>query len=79
MVRACSTYYSVLEKRREKKGVKTCGKPDTVVHAYNPSTQKAEAGGRILGSRPAWVTKKKTLRQTNKKHLASHSFLELPE
>jgi major histocompatibility complex class I len=27
-----------------------------VVHAFNPSTQKAEAG-RFLSSRPAWSTK----------------------
>jgi hypothetical protein len=27
-----------------------------VVHAFNPSTQKAEAGG-FLSSRPAWITK----------------------
>jgi major histocompatibility complex class I len=27
-----------------------------VVHAFNPSTQEAEAGG-FLSSRPAWSTK----------------------
>jgi major histocompatibility complex class I len=30
--------------------------PGMVVHAFNPSTQKAEAGG-FLSSRPAWITK----------------------
>ena len=31
-------------------------KPGVVVHAFNPSTQEAEAGG-FLSSRPAWSTK----------------------
>jgi major histocompatibility complex class I len=31
-------------------------KPGVVAHAFNPSTQKAEAGG-FLSSRPAWSTK----------------------
>jgi hypothetical protein len=30
--------------------------PGMVVHAFNPSTQEAEAGG-FLSSRPAWSTK----------------------
>jgi hypothetical protein len=30
--------------------------PGVVVHSFNPSTQKAEAG-RFLSSRPAWSTK----------------------
>jgi hypothetical protein len=30
-------------------------KPDLVEHAFNPSTQEAEAGG-FLSSRPAWST-----------------------
>jgi hypothetical protein len=30
--------------------------PGTVVHAFNPSTWKAEAGG-FLSLRPAWSTK----------------------
>jgi hypothetical protein len=29
--------------------------PSVVVHAFNPSTQEAEAGG-FLSSRPAWST-----------------------
>jgi hypothetical protein len=29
--------------------------PGLVVHAFNPSTQEAEAGG-FLSSRPAWST-----------------------
>jgi hypothetical protein len=29
--------------------------PDVVVHAFNPSTREAEAGG-FLSSRPAWST-----------------------
>jgi hypothetical protein len=32
------------------------GKPGVVVHAFNPSTWVAEAGG-FLSSRPAWSTK----------------------
>jgi hypothetical protein len=30
--------------------------PSVVAHAFNPSTQEAEAGG-FLSSRPAWSTK----------------------
>jgi hypothetical protein len=30
--------------------------PSVVAHAFNPSTQQAEAGG-FLSSRPAWSTK----------------------
>jgi hypothetical protein len=30
--------------------------PGMVVHAFNPSTREAEAGG-FLSSRPAWSTK----------------------
>jgi hypothetical protein len=35
---------------------KTDLEPGVVVHAFNPSTQEAEAGG-FLNSRPAWSTK----------------------
>jgi hypothetical protein len=31
-------------------------KPGVVVHAFNPSTREAEAGG-FLSSSPAWSTK----------------------
>jgi hypothetical protein len=31
-------------------------KPDMVVHAFNPSTREAEAGG-FLSLRPTWSTK----------------------
>jgi hypothetical protein len=31
-------------------------RPGVVVHAFNPSTQEAEAGG-FLSLRPAWSTK----------------------
>jgi major histocompatibility complex class I len=41
----------MLKKKKEKKK-----KPGMVVHAFNPSTQEAEAGG-FLSSRPAWSTK----------------------
>jgi hypothetical protein len=34
----------------------TNGGPGVVVHAFNPSTREAEAGG-FLNSRPAWSTK----------------------
>jgi hypothetical protein len=36
--------------------VKLFLKPGMVVHAFNPSTQEAEAGG-FLSSRPSWSTK----------------------
>jgi hypothetical protein len=36
--------------------VKNIGKPGVVVHAFNPSTREAEAGG-FLSSSPAWSTK----------------------
>jgi hypothetical protein len=35
---------------------KKCSAPGVVAHAFNPSTQEAEAGG-FLSSRPAWSTK----------------------
>jgi hypothetical protein len=35
---------------------KTLQGPGVVVHAFNPSTQEAEAGG-FLSSRPPWSTK----------------------
>jgi hypothetical protein len=39
------------------KGLKNAGvQPGVVVHAFNPSTPEAEAGG-FLSSRPAWSTK----------------------
>jgi hypothetical protein len=31
-------------------------RPGVVAHAFNPSTQEAQAGG-FLSSRPAWSTK----------------------
>jgi hypothetical protein len=37
-------------------GYKINSKPGMVVHTFNPSTQKAEAGG-FLSSRPSWSTK----------------------
>jgi hypothetical protein len=49
--------------------------PGVVAHAFNPSTQEAEAGG-FLSSRPAWSTKRvpgqpglhrETLSRKNKK------------
>jgi hypothetical protein len=42
------TNYMKLKKEEDQLGV--------VVHAFNPSTQEAEAGG-FLSSRPAWSTK----------------------
>jgi major histocompatibility complex class I len=36
--------------------IKTPIQPGMVTHAFNPSTQEAEAGG-FLSSRPAWSTK----------------------
>jgi hypothetical protein len=36
--------------------IERAGKPGVVAHAFNPSTQEAEAGG-FLSSRPAWSTK----------------------
>jgi hypothetical protein len=33
--------------------IKICFKPGVVAHAFNSSTQEAEAGG-FLSSRPAW-------------------------
>jgi hypothetical protein len=36
--------------------LKTPSEPGVVAHAFNPSTQEAEAGG-FLSSRPAWSTK----------------------
>jgi hypothetical protein len=41
--------------RIENIGVKRKKKSGVVVHAFNPSTQEAEAGG-FLSSRPAWST-----------------------
>jgi hypothetical protein len=39
------------------KDSKRCeGKPGVVVHAFNPSTREAEAGG-FLSLRSAWSTK----------------------
>jgi hypothetical protein len=35
---------------------KVSSEPGVVVHAFNPSTREAEAGG-FLSSRPAWSTK----------------------
>jgi hypothetical protein len=39
------------EKKKEKKNCRV-----VVAHAFNPSTQQAEAGG-FLNSRPAWSRK----------------------
>jgi hypothetical protein len=36
-----------------------------VVHAFNPSTREAEAGG-FLNSRPAWSTDSRTARATQR-------------
>jgi hypothetical protein len=56
------------------KSFKKPKQPGMVVHAFNPSTREAEAGG-FLGSRPAWSTKwvpgqpglyRETLSQKNK-------------
>jgi hypothetical protein len=50
------------KKKKRKKGKKERtkknfdrGKPGVEAHAFNPSTQEAEAGG-FLSSRPAWST-----------------------
>jgi hypothetical protein len=36
--------------------LQSCVEQGVVVHAFNPSTREAEAGG-FLSSRPAWSTK----------------------
>jgi hypothetical protein len=43
------------EKNRTGQNKKVLEKPGVVVHAFNPSTWEAEAGG-FLSSRPAWST-----------------------
>jgi hypothetical protein len=69
----------------------SCNKPGVVVHAFNPSTREAEAGG-FLGSRPAWSTKwvigqpglhketlsRKTKTKQNKKFPQQRGFPETP-
>jgi hypothetical protein len=44
------------ERKNEPKLLTINKQPGVVVHAFNPSTQEAEAGG-FLSSRPAWSTK----------------------
>jgi hypothetical protein len=47
----------LFSENEKKSGLKNkTHQPGMVVHAFNPSTWEAEAGG-ILSSRPAWSTK----------------------
>jgi hypothetical protein len=47
-----------------------------VVHAFNPSTQEAEAGG-FLSSRTAWATLRKTLSQKKEKKRKKERYKDI--
>jgi hypothetical protein len=47
---------SVQELKMEIEAMKKTQEPGVVTHAFNPSTQEAEAD-RFLSSRPTWSTK----------------------
>jgi hypothetical protein len=49
------TTLKAVEKNSENMSLKTYKSPGMVVHAFNPNTWEAEAGG-FLSSRPAWST-----------------------
>jgi hypothetical protein len=56
MLLTSNIFHNKIQRFEKQKKKENASMPAVVVHAFNPSTWEAEAGG-FLSSRPAWSTK----------------------